>query len=69
MAFNRFRVYDVLQRSISLTLFATTVAGSVFIGINVYNNWAEKQKLQKEMSYKKLVRDETDSNNNNNRTQ
>ncbi|KAJ1721801.1 hypothetical protein LPJ53_003714 [Coemansia erecta] len=58
MSFNRFRFYDIAQRSLSTVLFATTVAGSIFIGVNVYNNWVEKQKLQKDMAYRKMVRDD-----------
>ncbi|KAJ2785214.1 hypothetical protein H4R18_000665 [Coemansia javaensis] len=49
MTFNRFRVYDVLQRSVSTFLFATTVVGTVFIGANVYNNWVEKKRLRHEV--------------------
>ncbi|KAI7832005.1 hypothetical protein BX661DRAFT_86674 [Kickxella alabastrina] len=71
MSFNRFRVYDLMQKSMSTLLFATTVAGSGFIGLNVYNNWVEKQKLQKEvhivdkklvkMAYKRMVKDNPES--------
>ncbi|KAJ1646718.1 hypothetical protein LPJ64_001832 [Coemansia asiatica] len=55
MSFNRFRFYDIMQKSFSTVLLATTVAGSIFIGVNVYNNWVEKQKLQKEMSYHRMT--------------
>ncbi|KAJ1891245.1 hypothetical protein LPJ66_007033 [Kickxella alabastrina] len=61
MSFNRFRVYDLMQKSMSTLLFATTVAGSGFIGLNVYNNWVEKQKLQKEMAYKRMIKDNPES--------
>ncbi|KAJ2636301.1 hypothetical protein GGF40_003082 [Coemansia sp. RSA 1286] len=69
MGFNRFRFYDIMQKSFSTMLFATTVAGSIFIGLNVYNNWVEKQKLQKEasiarklpMSYRRMVRDDPEN--------
>ncbi|KAJ1958214.1 hypothetical protein EC988_000435 [Linderina pennispora] len=50
MSINRFRFYDLMQKSISTALFATTVAGTLFIGLNVYNNWVEKNKLLQEVS-------------------
>ncbi|KAJ2001814.1 hypothetical protein GGI04_002082 [Coemansia thaxteri] len=58
MSFNRFRVYDLVQRSLSTVLFVTTCAGGVFIGVNVYNNHKEKQKMQKELAYKQMRRDD-----------
>ncbi|KAJ2060019.1 hypothetical protein GGI17_004048 [Coemansia sp. S146] len=39
MAINRYRVYDILQRSLSTVLFGTTFIGGAFIGVNVYNNY------------------------------
>ncbi|KAJ2721459.1 hypothetical protein GGI07_003972 [Coemansia sp. Benny D115] len=61
MSFNRFRFYDLVQRSVSTVLFTTTVLGMGFIGINVYNNWVEKQKLENELSLKRLARDDPDN--------
>ncbi|KAI9500670.1 hypothetical protein GGI25_004527 [Coemansia spiralis] len=58
---NRFRIYDVVQKSLSTALFVTTVLGSGFIGINVYNNWVEKQKLQAELSYKRMIKDDPEN--------
>ncbi|KAI8321343.1 hypothetical protein GQ54DRAFT_311881 [Martensiomyces pterosporus] len=63
MSFNRFRVYDIVQKSLSTALFATTVAGGIFIGVNVYNNYVEKQKLQKEMAYKQMLKDDPANKN------
>ncbi|KAJ2048465.1 hypothetical protein H4S04_003815 [Coemansia sp. S16] len=50
MAINRYRVYDIVQRSLSTVLFGTTFIGGAFIGVNVYQNYVQKQKLQKEAS-------------------
>ncbi|KAJ1664067.1 hypothetical protein EV178_004438 [Coemansia sp. RSA 1646] len=58
MSFNRYRIYDIVQRTIAAGLFVTTICGGAFIGLNVYNNWVEKQKLQAEISYKKMVKDD-----------
>ncbi|KAJ2687555.1 hypothetical protein IWW39_002850 [Coemansia spiralis] len=48
MAFNRYRVYDIVQRSLSTILLGTTFVGGAFITANVYNNYVQKKKLQQE---------------------
>ncbi|KAJ1790526.1 hypothetical protein LPJ67_002124 [Coemansia sp. RSA 1938] len=50
MAFNRFRIYDKVQRTITTSLLGVTVLGTLFISANVYMNWAEKKRLRLEAS-------------------
>ncbi|KAJ2657530.1 hypothetical protein IW148_005117 [Coemansia sp. RSA 1199] len=50
MAFNRFRIYDKVQRTITTSLLGVTILGTLFISANVYTNWAEKKRLRLEAS-------------------
>ncbi|KAJ1731851.1 hypothetical protein LPJ61_002332 [Coemansia biformis] len=61
MAFNRFRIYDVLQKSLVTFLFGTTIVGGVFVTANVYNNWVEKRRLQSELAHKKMLNDDAEA--------
>ncbi|KAJ2093857.1 hypothetical protein GGI09_002792 [Coemansia sp. S100] len=61
MAINRYRVYDIVQRSLSTVLFGTTFIGGAFIGVNVYQNYVQKQKLQKELADKIAQRKDSES--------
>ncbi|KAJ2751079.1 hypothetical protein GGI19_004716 [Coemansia pectinata] len=63
MAINRYRVYDIVQRSLSTVLFGTTFIGGAFIGVNVYNNYVQKQKLQKELADKIAQRNDSERTN------